>query len=123
MPPRLISRRLQDGESLTQYGSSQPMTAGRVFRARPRSSEKDLSLLAGRLTPVAAATAVTGGAAPGSFARYTTVGKLRRAGFTVLHTPSRKLQNHVSVEYSGEWDDDVDTRFDACFTKPLGGGA
>jgi hypothetical protein len=37
-------------------------------------------------------------------ARYTTARALRRAGFHVVHTPSRLNLDHVSVRFEGDWD-------------------
>jgi hypothetical protein len=54
--------------------------------------------------------------------RYTTAERLTNAGFRVRSTPSRMIPNHVSVEYDGDWTDDVAKRFDDCFDQPLGGG-
>jgi hypothetical protein len=57
--------------------------------------------------------------------RQTTAGKLRKAGFAVVHTPG-KIANgpHVSVVWPAsrpfeqqdpDWPDEVSTRFDSCF--------
>jgi len=59
---------------------------------------------------------------PWDAVRYTTVGRLRDAGFRVESTPSRMIPNHVSVQYDGDWTDDVAKRFDDCFDQPAGGG-
>ena len=61
---------------------------------------------------------------PYAVARVTTVGALRRAGFEVIHSPSKTNRLHVSVYppvlASGdraEWDDELASRFNACFTE------
>jgi len=95
------------------------------FRTAPRPHERDVSLLAGRLTVREAAMAVRHGRReffPWDAVRYTTVGCLRDAGFLVQSTPSRMIPNHISVEYDGHWTDDVVKRFDHCFDQPAGGG-
>lgn len=112
------SRTLDESEPVTQYGSRWLLTEGRAFRCRPRflAGEKDLSMLAGLLTAAEAARAVAGHWTPeADVVRHTSVGQLRAAGFRVTHSPTKRLGNHVSVEYPSEWDDDVDRRFDACF--------
>ena len=42
-------------------------------------------------------------------------GDLTDAGFDVVADPTPAMPEHVLVGYSGEWDDDVAERFDACF--------
>lgn len=52
--------------------------------------------------------------------RYTTVGRLRAAGFRVEHTPSKRVPDHVSVttlDLRARWTDDESERFTACFTN------
>src|SRR5829696_1257667 len=114
---------------LTQFGMRSPaLPSGRGpanFRMAPRPHEQDVSLLAGRLTTREAAMAVRHGRReffPWDAVRYTTVGRLRDAGFRVESTPSRMIPNHVSVQYDGDWTDDVAKRFDDCFDQPAGGG-
>jgi hypothetical protein len=120
MPKRPQPIELQADHVLTQYGVRLPV--GRQFRVdfhrAPRPHERDLSVLAGHLTPRQAAMLVRQEFLSWREAvRYTTVGCLRDAGFRVRSTPSRGIPNHVSVEYDGIWTDDdgVAKRFDDCF--------
>jgi hypothetical protein len=116
---------LHVGMVLTQFGMrTGPGLAN--FRMAPRPHEQDVSLLAGRLTPRQAAKAVRHGRPeyfPGrDVVRYTTVERLVVAGFRVESTPSPMIPNHISVEYDGDWNDDVAKRFDGCFDPPAKGG-
>ncbi len=76
-------------------------------------------MLAGRLSPDEAARIVSRrpGAVSGEGVRYTTVGRLRMAGFEVKATPTRRIKEHMSVimEGSQPWTDAVAARFDSCF--------
>src|SRR6185437_13444036 len=90
----------------------------------PRITRKeiDISLLAGRMSVDEAARTVNWrrreGAHPDDGVRYTTVGRLRAAGFRVEASPSALIPGHVSVTLGGEgnWTEDVKAKFDACFT-------
>lgn len=55
----------------------------------------------------------------GDAVRYTTVARLREAGFTVTETPNLKNSAHVSVSWPGEWGADVAEKFDSCFDDPV----
>lgn len=119
MPKRPQPIKLDDTLVLTQYGARPPASTGRAqphFRTAPRAGERDVSILAGRLTRRQAALAVRQEfLAWRDVVRYTTVGRLSNAGFRVRSTPSRMIPNHISVEYDGDWTDDVAKRFDDCF--------
>jgi hypothetical protein len=109
---------------LTQLGED-----GEEFRNSLRVSigETEMSLIMGRQTQMAAALLVTKTVPPWAIARYTAVGRLRTAGFTVVHSPTRGNPLHVSVfppsEAYGptEWDSTMAVAFDQCFTVPRGG--
>jgi len=126
MPKRPPQINLQAGQVLTQYGARSPAFTGQAqphFRTAPRADERDVSVLAGRLTSHQAAMAVRQEFVRWrDVVRYTTVQRLRNAGIQVRSTPSRMIPNHISVEYDGDWTDDVAKRFDDCFDQPLGGG-
>jgi hypothetical protein len=126
MPKRPPPIELDDMLVLTQYGARPPAFTGQAqphFRTAPRAGERDVSVLAGHLTRRQAALAVRQEfVAWRDIVRYTTVERLRNAGFRVRSTPSRMIPNHVSVEYDGDWTDDVAKRFDDCFGQPTGGG-
>jgi hypothetical protein len=104
------ARPIGDKEVLTHYG------IGNEFRTTPRwRIEESMSLLVGQLTGEEAAARILKGGPRGDgsdCARYTTAGRLRQAGFTVVHTPNRKNPDHVSVSCEGPWDDEA---FDGCF--------
>lgn len=103
------------------------------FRNKPRVElETDISMLIGdHWTVEAACKYVAGGhqAPPRKLERAgirrTTAGRIRQAGFAVVHTPGLiKDGPHVSVVWPGDdplelqvvpWADDVSARFDACF--------
>ncbi|MDP9798769.1 hypothetical protein J2S43_007281 [Catenuloplanes nepalensis] len=111
---------LGDDLELTQYGEE-----GEAFRneLRVERGETEMSLILGRQTPMAAALLVTKTAAPWAHARYTTVGKLRRAAFEVRHSPTKGNALHVSVfpptdpQGPREWDGAMASAFDQCFTS------
>ena len=50
-------------------------------------------------------------------ARYARASDLRAAGFLVAHTPNRRSQDHVSITYPGDWDEDVALLFRSCFAE------
>jgi hypothetical protein len=108
-------------------------TRGRYVNAPRVTTERELSLLRGRLT-VQEATSYRvrrGGpkaleaAVRRSDVRYTTAGQLREAGFAVVHTPGRTVGGaHISVVWPSDdplvrqdipWPDEVAGRFDSCF--------
>jgi len=110
---------LGDPLELTQFGEE-----GEEFRnaLRVERGEIEMSLILGRQTAMVAALLVTKTAPPWATARYTTVGRLRRAGFDVKHSPTRGNALHVSVfpprDAQGfkEWDAAMASTFDQCFT-------
>jgi hypothetical protein len=119
-------------ETLTQYGTEgEP---GRpTFHSRRKEGQPGLSILRGKKSPAEAAAVVRGrsGIMPSrDRARYTTAGKLRKAGFEVIHTPTRLMWGHCSVVLLGsggaldeetEWSDEVSSRFNGCFAGGRGG--
>jgi hypothetical protein len=128
MPTRPSPLALQPGQVLSQYGARPPTFTGQTqpqFHTAPRTHERGVSVVAGRLTRREVAMIVRQEFISWrDFVRYTTVGRLRDAGFRVRSTPNRMNPNHVSVEYDGEWTDDGDVakRFDDCFDQFTGGG-
>lgn len=65
-------------------------------------------------------------------ARYTYAGRLREAGFTVIHTPGRlgSQKGHVTIAWSDDvaqlyitpWPIRVTETFDSCFNEPTDDG-
>ena len=58
--------------------------------------------------------------------RYSTVGKLRDAGFIVTHKPNRKNPNHILVTHSShgvDWPIELEETFSMCFDVDAEGGA
>lgn len=119
---------LADEEVLSQFGCrKETETIEPPFRKRPRPRDLEadppgLSLLRGRLTPLDAAQAVRGRkelvmGADG--VRHTTSGKLRDAGFVVIHTPKKAKLGHVTVSFPSDWGEDTDNMFDSCFDEPM----
>lgn len=116
---------LPDEARLTQYGERSPVGGGFRDRLRPDIGETEMSMILGEVDATAAAMLITKHLAPGADRRVTTVGRLRREGFVVIHSPTRGNPLHVSVyaprdEKSGEyleWGQDVARRFNACFTE------
>ena len=117
---------IADDEPLSQYGKVESRPNTPVFRSRRRENEPGLSLLKGTLTAAEIARRVLGrsGSSSKDRVRHTTAGKLRKAGFAVIHTPTQVNQKHCSVvllntddglDYETEWSDDVSSRFDECF--------
>lgn len=51
--------------------------------------------------------------------RYTTVGRLREAGFEARSDPQPLNPAHVLVEYQAEWSEDIEEAFDRCFGPPI----
>lgn len=107
------ARPIDDEEWLTQYG-----TQGQPFRNEPRwSQENEVSLLLGRLSVERAAELVTRRRLfpDHDRTRYTTAGSLRRQGFRVTHTPTKRNSAHVSVGRDDDWGSSCCTAFDGCF--------
>jgi hypothetical protein len=98
---------------------------------RAEIGETETSMILGEVDATAASVLITKHLAPGAERRVTTVGRLCRERFVVIHSSTRGNPLHVSVyaprdEKSGEhvdWDQDVAGRFNACFTgdKPVRG--
>lgn len=111
-----MPREIDDDETVTQYGNlgSQP-----PFRAGPRNDSprpRAMSVTLGRRSASDMAVLVHRSPDPRiDTVRYARVGRLRSAGFAVVHRPSRRNPDHASVEWPGTWDDGVAERFDACF--------
>ncbi len=116
---------LPDEARLTQYGERSPLGGGFRDRLRSEIGETEMSMILGEVDATAAAMLITKHLAPGAERRVTTVGRLRREGFVVIHSPTRGNPLHVSVyaprdEKSGEhveWDHNVARRFNSCFTE------
>jgi hypothetical protein len=116
---------LPDDARLTQYGERQPVGEGFRDRLRSEIGETEMSMILGEVDATAAAMLITKHLPPGAERRVTTVGRLRRERFVVIHSPTRGNPLHVSVyaprdEKSGEhveWDQHVARRFNSCFTE------
>lgn len=122
MPPDPIE--LPDELRLTQYGERPPFGDGFRDRLREDIGETEISMILGEVDASAAAILVTRSFALGAIRRVTTVGRLRAAGFLVVHSPTKSNRLHVSVfppraegGESAEWGDEVANRFNACFTE------
>lgn len=94
-----------------------------------RSGETEISLILGDVDASAASMLVVKYLTPQAMTRITTVGALRRAGFVVVHSPSKTNRLHVSVfppplatGDQSEWDDQLAKRFNACFAEAGGEG-
>ena len=118
------AQELPDELRLTQYGERSPISEGFRCRLRAEIGETEISLIVGNVDAQAASMLVVKYMSPYAVARVTTVGALRRAGFEVIHSPSKTNRLHVSVYppvlASGdraEWDDELASRFNACFTE------
>lgn len=121
MPPEAME--LPDELRLTQYGERSPYGDGYRDRLREDIGETELSMILGEVDAPAAAVLVTRYLSPAALARVTTVGRLRAAGFRVIHSPTKTNRLHVSVfpplsspGEQAEWDDKMAARFNACFT-------
>jgi hypothetical protein len=127
-------RCVPDDTVLTQFGRKTEL-----FRNAPRlERELGVSLLIGKQTIEDALRYVLQGNPPTrqqlrqAVTRLTSVGKLRNAGFAVVHTPGRVRQGiHVSVVWPGDdplnrqdipWPGSVSEAFDSCFNEKRGGG-
>lgn len=114
---------LPDELLLTQYGERPPYGGGFRDRLRADIGETELSMILGEVDALAAAVLVTRYLSPAALARTTTAGRLRAAGFRVVHSPTKTNRLHVSVfppaTGSGEpaeWDDELASLFNSCFT-------
>lgn len=109
------------------------------FRNAPRlERELGVSALIGEWSAEGATRYVLMGQSPTTkqlsraVVRLTTVGKLRSAGFAVVHTPARVLRGaHVTVVWPDDdplnrpdaaWPHEVSEQFDSCFNEGGGGG-
>jgi len=107
-----------DDAQLTQYGEAIGGSPGFRNRLRAEVGETEVSLMLGRVDPLAAAMLVTH--TPSAFAvvRHCTAGGLRSRGFVVRHTPSPTNGLHVSVSAPtagpapAVWDDRLADLFD-----------
>ena len=106
-----------------------------AFRNKPRiERERDVSMLIGGDWTIEAACAyvsVGQSLSPRKLERaglrHTTAGRIRGAGFAVVHTPGAiKDGPHVSIVWPDTnplerqdipWPDEVSARFDACFNE------
>jgi hypothetical protein len=120
---------IQDDELLTQH----TWKAG-SFNDEPRATELELSMLRGHVSVVEACDYRSSGVRLSAArlakaaTRQTTAGKLRAAGFAVVHTPGQRIKNgiHVSIIWPpgdplhvqrAPWPAEVSQRFAACFNK------
>lgn len=107
---------IADADELTQYG-----VIDEPIRNTPRwATESAVSLMLGSWDALAVGEVVrrrAGGALDDGteFARHTTAGTLRQAGFTVTNTPTIGNALHVSVTQEGSWDAEG---FHRCFGEP-----
>jgi len=122
LPPDPIE--LPDELRLTQYGEQPPFGDGFRDRLREHIGETELSMILGDVDAWAAAVLVTRYFAVGAIRRVTTAGRLRAAGFRVVHSPTKTNRLHVSVfpplteaGEPAEWHDEMADRFTACFTE------
>lgn len=119
---------VQDDEVLTQHARRQ----GRFIDAPRVDQEVELSMLRGRWSVEDATRYRCSGRPPTqqdidrAEVRYTTAGRLRAAGFAVIHTPSTRITNdaHVSVVWPPDdplerqdvpWPEEVTEGFKSCF--------
>lgn len=110
-----MGEHLSDDEALTQYARFND------FRREPRAKDRgEISVLRGIWGVKEAAEMVRRQSVDeDDGVRYTTVARLKEAGFSVRATPTRRNPRHGSVEYSGPWDEDTCNRFDACWDMEL----
>lgn len=120
-------RDILDDEALTQCG--RVIEGGFSFNDRPRMfrdlPETALSLVRGELPASTAVARAFGRAyeADSDACRHTSAGTLRREGFRVEHTPSKRNPDHVSVYWDhSDWNRDVARNFARCFGAPVVGG-
>jgi len=120
-----------DDEVISHYGDVDKQ-GNPQFHNNPRGGHPGLSVQRGDLTASEMCRLVRGGRATSqdyaaSRVRQTTAGKLRRAGFAVIHTPTMiEASGHCSVlrvldsgRTSDEtpWPVDVTVAFDSCFNE------
>jgi hypothetical protein len=122
LPPDPIE--LPDDLRLTQFGQEPPFGDGFRDRLREEIGETEISMILGEVDASAAAILVTRYFAPDAISRVTTVGRLRAVGFRVVHSPTKTNRLHVSVYpplteagEGAEWDDELASLFNACFTE------
>jgi hypothetical protein len=107
-----------DDAQLTQYGEAIGGSVGFRNRLRTDLGETEVSLMLGRVDPLAASMLVT--RTPNTFAivRHGTAGGLRSRGFVVRHTPSPTNSLHVSVSVGPvAWDDRLAHLFDEALAE------
>jgi hypothetical protein len=121
LPPDPLD--LPDELRLTQYGEGPPYGDGFRDRLREDIGETELSMILGEVDVPGAAVLVTRYLAPTAVARVTSAGRLRAAGFRVIHSPTKTNRLHVSIYppltttgEPAEWDSEPANRFNACFT-------
>jgi hypothetical protein len=107
---------LAPGEEVTQFGRQ---ASG--FKNRPIDAGRSLSAVRGRVNLATVVGLVIKSRPPiaGDGCRYARVDALLTRGFTVSATPSTLNSLHVSIEYSGDWDDTVVEAFEECFGTPV----
>ncbi len=108
---------------VTQYGERPPAGDGFRDRLRTEIGETEISLILGEVDAAAAAMLVAKWLSTWAIAHWTTVGRLRAAGFRVVHSPTKTNRLHISVyapddpDGLAEWDDELAKSFNACFTE------
>jgi|GEM_PF-3062566 hypothetical protein len=114
-------RILSGDEVLTQIGLKRRIPR-KGFRCKPRAQESALSLLLGRWdVDWAVRTAFGRDAAGEDMVRHTTATRIAEAGFRVI-LDKDPYPAHVSVEFDGQWTDEVCERFHRCFETAKEGG-
>lgn len=107
---------LYGAEILTQIGLKRSVSK-RGFRCAPRSHEKAMSLLLGKWdVDWAVRTAFGRESTAQDSVRYSTAERLSSAGFQVIHD-QEPYQAHVSVQFEGEWTEEVCEAFHASFLE------
>jgi hypothetical protein len=122
---RAQAQEIPDGTRLTQFGEQPPVGAGFRDRLRTDIGETEISLILGEVDATAASMLVTKQLLPTGIRRVTDAGRLRRAQFTVVHSPTKGNPLHVSVfgpvsaasAGEAEWGSELARRFNACFTE------
>lgn len=123
MSPKPEPQEIPDDAELTQFGEMGENGPEFRNRTRPERGEPDMSLIWGKITAAAASVIVRRLVVPGAIVRYATAEAFRSKGFTVVHTPSKKNSQHVSVlpptqsDNPVEWDEGLAKLFDSCFTE------
>lgn len=110
-------------ETLSHYGdiNTSPEGSRDGFRCHPKRGQTGMSLTRGKLNPVEMVRVVIPvkrRARRGEAVRHTTVGRLEDVGFRVRLNPTKRNPRHVTVEFTGEWGDDVANLFHNCFEPP-----